>query len=309
MLILFVLPACLPRLLAQPPGCVVVGRTPLEFPMPSSAQQDKVVTYFKYLKNITVNDIKQMYDLYSSYYENTSLDIFLNDLSKKTGAIMVVRKSDDRVVGFSTQQVLTLDIHGKAVRGVFSGDTIVDQRYWGNNKLGVVFYRFLMKEKFRRPWVPFYWFLISKGYKTYMLMTNNCYKYYPNVAGNQAEYVEITKAYCNQLFPEYFDDKSMLLNFGEQYVRLKETVAEITPELAAANPHIAYFEKMNPTWRRGTEMPCLGSIDVGSAIYSLYARPMKWIRKHVTRTHNPGGLDLARKLEAEKLAQQQGKAS
>ncbi|MEY2844441.1 MAG: hypothetical protein RI920_2478 [Pseudomonadota bacterium] len=59
--------------------------------MPASAQQDKVVTYFKYLKNITVNDIKQMYDLYSSYYENTSLDIFLNDLSKKTGAIMVVR--------------------------------------------------------------------------------------------------------------------------------------------------------------------------------------------------------------------------
>ncbi len=272
--------------------------------MPPPATQDKVITYFKYLKNITVNDIKQMYDLYAAYYENTSLDIFLNDLSKKTGAIMVVRKADGKVVGFSTQQVLELDIHGKKVRGVFSGDTIVEPRYWGNNKLGVVFYRFLIREKFRRPWVPFYWFLISKGYKTYMLMVNNCYKYYPNVAGNKADHIEITKAYCNQLFPEYFDDKSMLLDFGEQYVRLKETVAEITPELAAANEHIAYFEKMNPSWRRGTEMPCLGSIDMGSALYSFYARPMKWIRKNILGTHKPAGLDLARQQEAERLAAQ-----
>ncbi len=272
--------------------------------MPPPATQDKVITYFKYLKNITVNDIKQMYDLYAAYYENTSLDIFLNDLSKKTGAIMVVRKADGKVVGFSTQQVLELDIHGKKVRGVFSGDTIVEPRYWGNNKLGVVFYRFLIREKFRRPWVPFYWFLISKGYKTYMLMVNNCYKYYPNVAGNKGEYVEITKAYCNQLFPEYFDPQSMLLDFGEQYVRLKETVAEITPELAAANEHIAYFEKMNPSWRRGTEMPCLGSIDMGSAPYSFYARPMKWIRKNILGTHKPAGLDLARQQEAERLAEQ-----
>jgi hypothetical protein len=129
------------------------------------------------------------------------------------------------------------------------------------------------------------------------------------VKGNTAEHVAITKAYCDQLFPEYFDQEAMLLDFGDKYVRLKETVAEITPELAAANPHIAYFEKMNPTWRRGTEMPCLGSIDVGSAVYSLYARPMKWIRKHILGTHAPAGLDLARQLEAEKLAQQRGEAS
>ena len=99
----------------------------------------------------------------------------------------------------------------------------------------------------------------------------------------------------------------MLLDFGEQYVRLKETVAEITPEMAASNPHIAYFEKMNPTWRRGTEMPCLGSIDVGSALYSFYARPMKWLRKQLGQ-HNPAGLELARKLEAERLAEQRSKA-
>lgn len=272
--------------------------------MSSSAKQEKVTTFYRPLKWITVSNIRQMYELYASYYENTSLDVFLADLSKKTGVILVVRKSDDKVVGFSTQSVLSLDIEGKRVRGVFSGDTIIDQRYWGNNKLGVVFYRFLIREHLLHPFTPFYWFLISKGYKTYLLMTNNCYKYYPNVSGNKEEYRKITQAYCEQLFPDAFDKDRMLLDFGDQYVRLKETVAEITPELAAANPKIAYFEKMNPTWRQGTEMPCLGALDFESALISFYARPLKWLQKYVFRNYKPAGLDLAKQLEAQQLPKQ-----
>lgn len=270
--------------------------------MSSAPNQEKTYTFYRPIKSVTVSDIKQMYDLYSSYYENTSLDIFLNDLSKKTGVILVTRKSDGKVVGFSTQVVMTLKIDGKLVRGVFSGDTIIEPRYWGNNKLGVVFYRFLFKIRLRHPITPFYWFLISKGYKTYMLMTNNCYKYYPNVNGNSEEHKRITQAYCEQLFPESFDKDKMLLDFGERYVRLKEAVAEITPELAAANPKIAYFEKMNPTWRRGTELPCLGSLDFHSALISFYARPMKWIQKYILRNYKPEGLELAKQLEAERVA-------
>jgi hypothetical protein len=274
----------------------------VEYSMSAAAQKEKVNTAFRPIDSITVSNIKQMYDLYAAYYENTSLDVFMTDLAKKSGAILVTRKADDKIVGFSTQTVLTLDIEGKRVRGVFSGDTIIEPRYWGNNKLGVVFYRFLLREKLKAPFTPFYWFLISKGYKTYMLMTNNCYKYYPNVAGNKEEYRRITAAYCEQLFPDAFDKENMLLNFGEQYVRLKEAVAEITPELAAANPKIAYFEKMNPTWRRGTELPCLGALDFESAMISFYARPMKWIQKYILRTHNPAGLELAKQLEAQKQA-------
>jgi hypothetical protein len=270
--------------------------------MSSTAKQEKVSTFYRSIDGVTVTNIKQMYDLYSTYYENTSLDIFINDLSKKTGVILVVRKSDDRIVGFSTQTVLNLTIKGKRVRGVFSGDTIIDQRYWGNNKLGVQFYRFLIREKLKHPWIPFYWFLISKGYKTYMLMTNNCYKYYPHVDGNKEAYREVTQAYCEQLFPEYFDKDKMLLDFGEQYVRLKEAIAEITPEIAAANPKIAYFEKMNPTWRRGTELPCLGVLDFESALISFYARPKKWIQKYILRNYKPAGLDLAKQLDAQQLA-------
>ena len=44
-------------------------------------------------------------------------DIFLNDLSKKSGVILVTRKSDDKVVGFSTQTFFDINHPGKIVDG------------------------------------------------------------------------------------------------------------------------------------------------------------------------------------------------
>lgn len=267
--------------------------------MSSAAQKEKVSTFFRPIQAVTVTHIKQMYELYAAFYENTSLDIFLSDLSKKSGVILVTRKSDDRIVGFSTQTFFDLKVDGKRVRGIFSGDTIIEPAYWGNNALANTFYRRLVIERIKRPFVPFYWFLISKGYKTYLLMTNNFYNYYPKVDGNRGgrneRYHNITQAYCEQLFPEAFDKDNMLLDFGDSYVRLKGDVAEITPELKAANKHIAFFEQVNPSWRRGTEVPCLAACDYESLFRSIVDVPWKWIKKHVLGTHRPAGLDVAGK--------------
>lgn len=268
--------------------------------MSSPANKEKTRTFFRPISSVTVSHIKQMYELYSQYYENTSLDIFLSDLSKKSGVIIVERKADDRLVGFSTQTFFDLKVDGKRVRGIFSGDTIIEKEYWGNNALANTFYRRLIIERIKRPLVPFYWFLISKGYKTYLLMTNNFYNYYPNVNGKDEKYRAITEAYCQQLFPDAFDRNNMLLDFGEDYVRLKGEVADISTELTSTNPHIAFFEKVNPSWRRGTEVPCLAACDYESLFRSIVDVPWKWIKKHLLGTHKPKGLAVARQLDMER---------
>ncbi len=265
--------------------------------MPSPVKKEKTRTYFRPISSITVSHIMQMYQLYAQYYENTSLDVFLSDLSKKSGVILVERAADERLVGFSTQTFFDLKVQGKRVRGIFSGDTIIEKEYWGNNALANTFYRRLIIERLKRPLVPFYWFLISKGYKTYLLMTNNFYNYYPNVNGQDDKYRAVTEAYCQQLFPHAFDRDKMLLDFGNDYVRLKGEVADITPELIESNPHIAFFEKVNPSWRRGTEVPCLAACDYESLFRSIIDVPLKWTRKHLLGTHQPDGLNVARQAD------------
>lgn len=47
------------------------------------------------------------------------------------------------------------------------------QRFWGRRSLGVAFLIYMFKKKLARPSVPLHCFLISRGYKTYLLMANN----------------------------------------------------------------------------------------------------------------------------------------
>lgn len=127
-------------------------------------------------------------------------------------------------------------------------------------------------------------------------MTNNFYNYYPKVGGNRPgmddRYRRITEAYCDALFPEAFDREKMVLDFGNDYVRLKGDVAGITPELKAANKHIAFFEKVNPGWRQGHEVPCLAACDYESLFRSIVDVPWKWVKKHILGTHNRPGQEL-----------------
>ncbi|MBI5334239.1 MAG: hypothetical protein HZB72_06560 [Burkholderiales bacterium] len=253
-----------------------------------TAPSKKTSATYRPIHAVSVASIRQMYAIYEKYYERTSLEIFLRDLSKKSGVILIQRKSDDEIVGFSTLQFFDFEVDGKRVRGVFSGDTVVEKEYWGSNALANTFYRRLVIERFKHPLVPFYWFLISKGYKTYLLMTNNFYNYYPNINGRDERYRRIAEAFCSRTFPDAFDGERMLLDFGSDYVALKEAVADITPEERARDPKIGFFEQRNPSWMRGTELPCLAACDYESFFRSLWDVPAKWVRKHILGTHPRG---------------------
>ena len=52
---------------------------------------------------------------------------------------MLRSKVDDHIAGFSTQTFFNIVVDGKRVRGIFSGDTIIDPAYWGNNALVTTF--------------------------------------------------------------------------------------------------------------------------------------------------------------------------
>lgn len=213
------------------------------------------------LSRISVNDIRQMYAVYSRYYERTEWDIFLRDLSKKTGAFLIRRKSDNLIVGFSTIMSNEMIIRGKKSRAVFSGDTIIERAYWGSRVLQIAFTKFMLAEKLRYPSQPIYWLLISKGFKTYLLLANNFLEFYPNPKGQNEDLSDVVDTYCREMFAEYYNHATQILDFGTDYQCLKGDVAEITDEMRMSNATIRFFEERNPEWRRGTELPCVGVFD------------------------------------------------
>jgi len=233
------------------------------------------------LEKITNADVDSMHSVFVKYYHNADYKTFVRDLKKKTGAILLKRIDDGTIVGFSTLGLIEKKIDNKKCLGLFSGDTVIEKEYWGLPNLQTAFLRFLIKTRIKHPTVKFYWFLITKGYKTYLLMANNWLHYYPRYDKSHDERRKIIlKTFSNHLFEGYFDEKTGLLKFGDSCQRLKEDVAEITDEMKMKYPKIAFFEQVNPTWREGTELPCIGDLDW----FTLLWRPIPFALRKIRNT-------------------------
>ncbi|MEQ3635974.1 hypothetical protein [Alcanivorax sp.] len=240
------------------------------------------------ISKVSVPMVRRMYDVYSSYYDNVGLELFCDDMSEKSGVFLVEDKASNRIVGFSTMKILHFSSGNKIVKGIFSGDTIIEKEYWGSKALHVAFFARLIREKFRHPFRPMFWLLISKGYKTYLLMANNFYNYYPN-SNHHCEKLEgLVDNYCNQLFKPYYCSEKRILDFGEGYTHLKSNVAIISDEMRAQNDKIHFFEQRNPSWERGTELPCIGEVS-----YSLILKyPFALLRKLSRKNHRASVTDM-----------------
>lgn len=241
----------------------------------------KVACAYRSISEVSVKEIVCMYQVFIRYYDNVELDVFLRDMSKKTGVFLMTAERDGRedIVGFSTVTHLDLDINGRRSRGIFSGDTIIEREFWGNRALQRAFLRYVVAQRLRNPFKPLYWFLISKGYKTYLLLANNYPRYYPNPAGQWPELAEVVRTYCEHLFPDAFVADSMLLDFGNGYQRLKGDVAAISEDMRRRHPKIAFFEARNPGWQRGTELPCVGELSFGDLLRYVAGTGKKLLRR------------------------------
>jgi hypothetical protein len=248
----------------------------------------KLTARYRPLRAISVDDIERMHRLFARSYENADVPTFLRDLSKKDGAILVRHKQTREICGFTTIKKVPLWDGRRRAIGVFSGDTVLDPACWGDRALKDAFTRYLFFLWLRSPGVPLYWLLISKGYKTYMLLASNFVRYHPRHDGAADPDLErLVRDYTAKLFPGKYDERRGVLDFGEGAQRLREEVAPITAEMRLHNPVINYFERSNPGWRQGHELPCIAEISI-----SLLKRYLvKERRKAVAATAAPASID------------------
>lgn len=231
-------------------------------------------THYQKVRSLSVFDILRMHAIFEANYANAPMDTFMSDLSRKDGVFLVRKKSTDEIVGFSTLGLYDFTHEGRKVRGLFSGDTIIEKAYWGSRSLQSAFAFKLFTEALKHPFTRQYWLLISKGYKTYLLLSRNFPEHYPKRGQDNPTLKALVTQYCETLFPGKLDTASMTLDFGVNANCLKQDVAGIDDELRAREPDVAFFEQRNPHWQRGTELPCIGRADLAMFAWAIW--PYLW---------------------------------
>jgi hypothetical protein len=232
--------------------------------------------YTQYVKtaDLRIFEILRMHSIFESYYDHGPIDTFMRDLTRKDGAFLVRRKNDHTIVGFSTLGIYQFEHEGRQVKGLFSGDTIIEKAYWGTRTLQSAFARKLLIEALKRPLSKQYWLLISKGYKTYMLLARNFPVYYPDHRQEHPGLKGLVENYCELLYPGRLVPQDMVLDFGDQANCLKADVAEITDEMRRNEPAIDFFAQRNPGWTKGQELPCIAQADL--LTFARHVWPFIW---------------------------------
>lgn len=227
----------------------------------------------------------RMLQLMQTYYDDVNREQFLADLSKKSAVILLLGKTDPQIQGFSTLLCLNVKCGEKNMRGIFSGDTVVDKKYWGQRVLGKAFLRFLFTEKLQCPFQPLYWLLISKGYKTYLMMANNFSEYYPRFdKPTPADKQAIMEAFYSTLYPNEYDAQAGLIHPLREAYKLKTGVAAISSALIDTNPKIAFFQAANPDWQKGVELACLARMTLWMPfMYALKGLLLDKVMKPISR--------------------------
>ena len=209
---------------------------------------------------------EEMFILFSAYYTDVDYAQFCRDMQEKTHVFLFRDKK--RIIGFST-------IFRKKIPGVntgpclFSGDTVLHADYWGGKFLQTTFYRYILSSKFRSPLRPVFWFLMSKGVKTYLMMRKNFPHSFPQYKmATPLKYQHATDQFYGSKYGRHYDPRTNVIHFDQSLGAVKGQMADPNAILLK-DLDVLYFIKQNPNYKIGDELACVAEIRLRDFIFPI----------------------------------------
>ena len=210
--------------------------------------------------DLTADDRREMRQLMERYYTNVVPVAFDADLAEKRWIIRLFDNKTGELCGFSTQMVLDATVHGRPIKALFSGDTIIDRKFWGDRALMQVGGRLALSLIEEWPNTDLYWFLISQGYKTYRMLPVFFQEFFPRYdVPMPADLRNVVDTLASQKFPDRYDAATGVIRANSDQYRLRSGVADVTPE-RLRDPHVRYFIQQNPGHAAGDELCCIARL-------------------------------------------------
>ena len=213
----------------------------------------------KNVSDLSTKNHQEMFELFEQYYNDVSFEMFLSDLREKDH-VFILRNEENELIGFSTIFRRLMGKSKHQYTALFSGDTVIRKDYWGNKALQKAFFFYILESKILSGTRPLYWFLQSKGFKTYMMMRKNFSHSFPKVGQDTPKPLQnALNEFYQKKYSENFKEESGLIQFpsSKGAAKLEHCKPE---EKHLTNNDIQFFIKKNPEYFKGDELACIAEI-------------------------------------------------
>ncbi len=221
----------------------------------------KLSVTFSTIETLSAREQASLVTLYLRYYDGSSRARFLNDLKSKNEIMMML--DDGKIIGFTTYELYDSVYRGEPVKVLYSGDTVVDHRYWGQQKFGFEWARRIGRYCREFEGRPFYWFLIVKGHRTYRYLPAFVYNFYPHWTRKENALRDVLIHLASEKFGTHYDQELGIIRYDHSHGHLKDAYAYPT-EREMRHEAVAYFLKKNPGYLHGDELACLCRIEASN---------------------------------------------
>ncbi len=213
-------------------------------------------------KELSDHEFSDIFSLFSEYFYSNK-DIFQRDLLKKDWIILLEKSENQSIKGFTSIGYLDLEYCGSKLRTVFSGDTIIDRRFWNTFELSKQWIQTVL-ERCKLPDVPMYWLLLSSGYRTYRFLPTFYKEFYPRFDQKTPEKIqELKNILAKKIYGDNYRQENGVVQFKRGASPLIRGMAKVEPG-RLNDPHVAFFLEKNPSFANGDELVCITEIKDGN---------------------------------------------
>lgn len=202
--------------------------------------------------------LAEIYQLMIAHYDAIKYECFTADLLEKDQVILLLDR-DGVIQGFTTFMSYRIEhpVTRTPVRIIYSGDTVIDRRHWGSQALAFEWIYQAGREKARYPRQPLFWFLISKGPRTYRYLSAFSRNYWPHHARQIPENISgLMHALAARRFGRNYHPIKGVVHFPVSRGHLRRELAEVDA-VERQRPEVEFFLRINPGYTRGDELVCL----------------------------------------------------
>jgi hypothetical protein len=206
---------------------------------------------------ITAEEEEQLFRLHACFFRNLDRGLFHGDLREKDWVITV--SDGPEFVAFSTIRLYLETVDDRSLQILFSGDTVVHPEYWCRNLLVPPFGAFLARLMEERSGEEIYWFLITKGYRTFMSLPVFFRQFVPTLEDEPQEWKRILDTVARRRFPDCYDPSTGIISPSGQRDFLVPELMEVA-DARKEGRWVRFFLEKNPGYVRGDELCCLTRI-------------------------------------------------
>jgi hypothetical protein len=196
------------------------------------------------------------FSLLGRHFAGVAREQFEEDLAAKNVILTLRDAATGALSGFSTMLVYETLVDGSPVSVVCSGDTVVDPSAWNSAALPREWIAAVKRLRVDYPNGPYYWLLITSGFRTYRLLSTFWQRFYPrHDAPTSPAQQRLLDALAGERFGMGYDPASGIVRFERPQV-LRPHLAGI-PSERLSDQHVAFFSARNPGHVHGDELACL----------------------------------------------------